>query len=258
MTESKWSDCTSQERASAPVTLDRLRARNPDNKWFFPIRMENKTSIKWKANIVECFGSFRKPIDELSWAQLLRRGQIAAETPEEQKKLEQWWTIGWQEMPQLPLIKGLSNPVMRIRETMNGRNLDLVYPSLRSAERGEGMCKEHIEVLSLGVWTKITSDYQFALMRTHNRSKFMLRQENQLPWILFAPDNTILGEFRTKEELIAASGFTEYKVLDTQNNNWNELPNGKWFWNTKWDLMPITPHDEPLGKNWRERCRKTQ
>ena len=224
------------------------------NKWLFPIRMEGKYFIETKDNIVEALATFNRAVDEIGWNKLLAQGRVAAKSPEDQVLLRQWWTEGWKETPQLPAQYSTANPVMRLRETMDGWNLDLVYPNLSSAAEGEGRTPQEIEILSSGVETKLSSPYKYVLMRQHNFAALKAREEMQYPWTLFAADNTIQGQYRTKQELADALGVHRRIIDLAHTRSWNKLPSGQWVWYEEWGIMPISPDDEPLGVNWRERC----
>ena len=222
-----------------------------NNKWLFPIRMAGKNFIETKENIVETLATFKRSIDEIGWNRLLAQGRVAAESPRDQELLRKWWAEGWKETPQLAAKKGIPNPVLRLRETMGGWDLDLVYPNLSSAAEGEGKTLQDIEVLSAGVQTKLSSPYKYVLMRQHSYATLQAREEAQLPWTLFAADNTILGHYRTQKDLANALGVHRRIIDLAHTRNWNRLNDGRWVWYEEWGIMPISPDDEPLGVYWR-------
>ena len=224
-----------------------------DDKWLFPIRMESKNGIVRKENIVECFGAFKKPVDQLSWDKLLRAGSIAAEDPSNQPLLEQWWTIGWKETPQLPAMKTKPIPTLKLRETMDGWEPDIMYANLKMAAKYENTRRDVIETLAAGVWTKLKSDARYILYRDFSHAAIKARQNEAPPWTHFAADNRILGHYHSGVELAKDLNIRYVDVYIAHKENWNELSDGTWIWYENWGIMPISPQDELLGFDWREK-----
>lgn len=228
-----------------------------DPNWLFAVRMDGKHQIEWVENIVECFAAFRRPIDAIAWDKLLNSGAISASTPEQNNMLRQWWKEGWKNTPIAAKKPGVNVPVLRLRETMSGWEPDILYPSLGSAAKDNNTTVENLGILNNGVRTKLTSPYKFIFYRETQRGDIEARKEKELPWTLFGADNIIQGHYRTKKELAAAVGATD-KILDlVHKDHWNKLPDGRWIWHDEWDIMPISPNDEPLGVHWRETQKPT-
>ena len=224
------------------------------NEWLFPVRMENGHNIEWKPNIVEVLAAFKKPVDQLSWDKLLRRGALSAGTPEDQAKLERWWIEGWKETPTLPPKRSASIPVLYLEEKWDGQHLALVYPSLTIAAEALGTYKRHIILSDTHNLTRETPNkLPVRLMRRHGLQNVYAREDIEWRWTIFAADNTIIGHFRTKQEAANFLGVTAYDLDRAHKYKWNEIDHGIWVWNEEWGLMPISPQDEPLGKNWREK-----
>ena len=224
------------------------------DKWTFPIRMESKRDITIVPNIAECISRFKKPVDQLAWEHLLRTKRIAAKLPEDQPKLDRWWAEGWQNITPLPQQHSAPIPVLRLRNTMTGWDMDLVYPNLRSAAEGEQIAYKSFMHLTSEL-LKPHSERKFILLRQHNNSNILLLEDNFYKWTLFAADNTVLGHYPSKRELASAMR-TSIRSLDTAHtNHWNRLPDGKWFWSMDWGFVPISPDDEPIGRNWRDRTK---
>lgn len=238
------------------INIDYWREQNVqyNSEWLFPVRVEAKDRIQWYPNLTEAFAVMKKPLDRVAWENLLRQKRICAYDDADNTKLAAWWDIGWQQTPQLePKQSAHGNPILHIGVTPLGETLDLIYPNITTACANIGYSYGTLYRLCAGLRTsaKITG-------RLHSMRKInAMRLENAIaaaehkPWTLFAPDNTILGHFRTREELAAATPYSWQQVNRAHLNNYNELPNGTWVWYERWDIMPISPQDEPLGLNWR-------
>ena len=218
-----------------------------DSKWLFPIRMENSKGIEWVDNIVVALGKFKAPITQTVWERCLRRGVIDAATPEQKQLLWDWWTVGWQEIPTLPASWG-PNPIMRIVNQPLGQTLECIYPSMGKAEETLGVSHKVLKNISQNLQSNFLFDGEVRFMK-----QFAAKEFPPPPWTLFAADNTIVGMFQTKMEMANYLGV-HYKVIDwAHNHSWNQLSSGRWFWCDRWGFFPISPNDEVLSGNWREK-----
>jgi len=218
-----------------------------ESKWLFPVRMENSKSIEWVEDIVEAFSKFKAPITQATWEHCLRRGVVGAGTPEHNKLLREWWNTGWQEMPILPAKWG-GTPVMKITQQVLGQTLELIYPTIEKTCEALGCGFRAFRDIAQGIHPNRYFDGEVRPLR-----QIAAKELPYPPWTLFAADDTIIGYFQTKQEMADYLGI-HHKIIDVaHNNNWNKLASGKWFWCERWGFMPISPDDEPLGSNWREK-----
>lgn len=235
------------------LTILRQKNENFHSKWLFPIRMENTKEIKWVANIVECLGKFKKPIERTTWEHLLRQKTIRAQTPEEQQLLEQWWDKGWAETPQLPTITHWGNPILRIGLTGMGETLEVVYPTLTSAGANMKLDKRRILGLCTGKFPNPDPTMRLMMLRKSSDVRAVVKGEKQKPWTLFAANNTILGFFDTKQQMADFLGISPRSIDWAHQKHWNQLEDGKWVWLNQWGLVPISPADKALECDWRTR-----
>lgn len=223
------------------------------NKWMFPVRIEGSTGIVWKDNIVEALGRMKKPIDETTWYKLLDKGIIAAETPEQQELLRQWWQYGWQETPQLPHKNSTSIPVLQIQESALGPTLHTVFGNSAMAAKELKVDRDVVLRISDGKPRANFNNFAYKLLRHHNKGSIVNAQERKQLWTHFAANNIILGSYPTKQAMANAIGVTGHIIDVAHKKNWNELPDGTWVWCDDWGIMPISPQDEPLGMKWRQK-----
>lgn len=218
-----------------------------NSKWLFPIRMENSKGIEWVENIVAALGKFKAPITQATWEHCLRRGVISAATKEQQQLLWSWWTVGWQETPTLPASWG-PNPVMRITHQALGKTLEMIYPTIHKALEALKCVRETLYDTAQGLCRNSMFDGEVRLMK-----QVAEKELPYPPWTLFAADNTIEGYFQNKCELAAYVGLHYSDIAKAHYNAWNRLSDGRWFWYEQWGIFPISPDDEVLGRNWREK-----
>ena len=218
-----------------------------DNKWLFPIRMENSKQIEWVDNIVVAIGKFKAPITQATWDNCLRRGVLRADTPEQTQLLRDWWTIGWKEIPTLPQSYG-PNPTMQIANGTLGQTLETIYPTMTQAAEHLQCSTKTLKDIAQGICRNYLFDGEVRLMK-----QFAEKELPYPPWTLFAADNTIEGYFPNRFEMANYLGI-HYKVIDKAHyNKWNRLKDGRWFWYERWGFFPISPQDEILTGNWREK-----
>lgn len=242
------------ETQTSTVDLSEMRRENQDSPWLFPVRMENSSKIEWKPNIIEAFSSFKKPIDAIIWDKLLRQKSISAATEQEQKMLERWWIDGWKETPQIKRKHTTATPILRLRDSLTGWDPYILYPTISIAAKDIKLTPYVLKMLCLGLDTEVQyADKLIAFKElTNAQAQDRQRVKDALGprWTLFAADNTILGRFNFIGELAAAAQVEDYNLRKYHNENWNELPDGRWFWNNLWGSRPISPRDEVLGKDW--------
>ena len=234
------------------MNLDQLREKNQDydNKWLFPIRMENSHDIRWVANIVEALGKFNAPISRSQWATCLRRKSILAATDEENILLRQWWDKGWQEMEPLPLEKDKGTPVLQLATEVLGDTLEAIYPTLtimgRHLKQNNRQVYETIHgARSDGIhWYKPLRQTRYVLLEEHDANK----------WTIFTPNNIIAGRFRTKLEVAEFLGCTRKQVDVTIATPTHQFFSGYWIWKDDWGFNPITPKGIELPSSWRTDC----
>ena len=223
------------------------------NEWLFPIRMENANKIEQVDNIVECFAQFKRPCGQGAWEHLLRQRLIDAYNEHDRNLLRQWWNEGWQYTPKLAYAPQKPIPVMRIGHGPLGDTLETVYPTLRSFCSEQGCHKETAIRAAEGKKDLFSPHWSIRLARETISAKAKLTLEpKELRWTLFAPDNTILGQYRTQADCVAQTDLTRGKIDAAHKRHMNRLSDGRWIWCDNWGIMPISPDDEPLGMNWRE------
>ena len=228
------------------IDLTQYRESNPDNEWYFPIRMENSKGIFWVKNIVEALSNFKKPITQIAWDNCLRRGMLDADTPSETHKLRQWWTEGWKHTPPLEASCG-AIPIMQVAEQPLGKTLEVVYPNLYSAAANFIQDKRTLRKFLQKQTTKQYLGVELIPLRTLEAA-----EPEILPWTLFAADNTIEKHFASRTALAEYLHIRPKELNWLHAHCWNELANGRWFWHDQWGLIPISPKDEPLDCAWRE------
>lgn len=236
------------------VSIDYWREQNAPYKseWLFPVRVAAKDRIQWYPNLTEAFAVMKRPLDYVGWQNLLRQKRICAYDQTDTEKLEAWWDIGWQQTPQLaPKRSRHANPILRIAASPLGETLELVYPSITIAREELNSQDYLIQKACSGMPVKLPFAGRLHSMREIATVALQELQENLLPWTLFAADNTILGHFRTREELAKATPYSWQQINRRHLNYYNELEDGTWVWYNQWDVMPISPRDEPLGMDWR-------
>lgn len=233
------------------IDTSTLRQKNPENPWLFPVRMENSSRIEWKENIVEALACFKAPITESTWLHCLRRKLIAAETPEEQKKLEEWWSIGWKETPQLPNGETKPNPIMRVRQNALGETLEKIYPSNTIARQDLKCNKKQLAQLCEGIEMAFARGIQLRPMRKKETN--YMGAVDDFKWTLFAPDNTILMRAKTLKEIAAKMNISYSSAHYACKARNGVLASGNWFWNDEHGLVPTAPNGEVLPDDWREK-----
>lgn len=238
------------------ITVDDLRQKNAkyNSKWLFPVHIAAKNGTGWEENIILALGKLRRPIDEIAWNKLLAADIIAAEGPEKEL-LQRWWTGGWKETPQIEGSAAKSTPILRTKYTGLGEELDIVYPNITIAAK-ELKC--HTEIIyqycSIPEQCVLPFDGKLYAAKSLNSLRTESRKEKRRPWTLFDANNTIVGHFANCSELAASIGTNRHQIEIAHRDRYNYIGGGLWVWYEEWGLMPISPNDEPLGKNWRTKC----
>lgn len=232
------------ENTKYNIDLTEHRKRNPDNEWYFPVRMENSKGIVWVDNVLIALSRFKAPITQATWTNCLRRGVIDAATPEETAKLHNWWTEGWKYTPPLPEGWG-SIPVARVAEQPLGKTLELVYPNLHTAAEAVQYDERALKRIMRHERANPWGNIELIPMRA------IPANEPNLPWTLFAADGTIEGQFKNRLKMAEYLNTSPRTIDWAHSHNWNELSSGRWFWCDHWGLRPITPQDEILEWDWR-------
>ena len=217
-----------------------------NNKWMFPIRMENSKQIETVDNIIEALAKFKAPITLATWTTVLRRGALRAQDPTHQPLLEKWWTEGWQYTPTLEHKQGVGTPILRIGEQVLGDTLEMVYPNLQTAAKELGLEPYRVKDIAQGV-----SPNTLFAGRLHLLRRLAEKELPQPQWTIFAADNTIQRQYFTLEEMSLGERISKRTLERAHQLNWNRLRDGRWIWYDGWGFIPISPDDEPLEPNWR-------
>ena len=221
-----------------------------NSKWLFPVRMENSRDIRWVSNIVEAFGKFNRPITRAIWERCLRTGNIAAETPEENKLLWEWWDKGWQEMPTLAKESDKGTPVLQFAATPLGDTLEVVYPTMKLLQKDLEMQRTQFYRV---VTNRETDGIHWYQMLRQTSAPIEL-DNDRTKWTVFTPDNIIAGRFRTKLEMAEFLGCSRKQVDVTIATDDHQFYGGYWLWKDDWGFTPITPKGEQLPVTWRTDC----
>lgn len=229
-----------------PFNLRLMRMKNQkyNNQWMFPVRMENSLGIEWVDDIVCALSKFKKPITETTWRQVLDRGILAAETPEENQMLRDWWYSGWD---QLPLLKPRAGtPICEINKGPMGDTLSLVYPTIRSFNEIHHLSERDGFIYLTGTY----ADKRYLPLREMHYTK--VEMSNEPVWTLFTPDNKVVRHFVTKKEM-ADYLQCNRKQVDVVIESWDHrFLSGYWIWKDDWGLTPIAPNGSLLPSNWRQ------
>ena len=241
--------------------LDSLRQKNAkyNSKWLFPIRMENQSFIEWVPNIVEALGRFKRTIDEIGWNRLIAKGKIAAEGADNDL-LRRWWLEGWKDTPCIAAARGMiGNPILRTRLTPLGEELYLIYPTMQKA-CADLRCGELV-VTALCNKEKVVHnpiDGNLYAMKEIVSQHYENYNPDRKPWTLFDGNNKIVGFFTNRLEMANYLHLPLVELERAHTDRYNYIGNGYWMWYEKWGFMPISPNDEPLGRNWRTKCMPTE
>ena len=227
-----------------------LREKNPDSPWLFPIRMENSARIEWKENIVEAISAFKAPITEATWISCVRRKLIAAETPEEQQRLEQWWSTGWRETPTLPNAATKPIPIMAVRQNALGETLEAIYPTNNIALKALGCHKKQLARMCNGEELPMNKGIKLIPMREKNVTVLGLVEGYK--WTLFAPDNTVIAQSKTLKNIAEYLQLTYRQTHYAYTRHNGIFSSGMWMWNDEHGLTPIAPDGNFLPEDWRE------
>lgn len=236
--------------------LNSMRQKNPESIWLFPVRMENSSSIEWKPNLVEAIACFKKPITEATWKECVRRKLIAAETPEEQELLAQWWDKGWKETPQLPYIASYGNPMLCVRQNALGETLEKIYPTNSSAMEELGCNRKQLVHMCNGVEMPFARGIKIIPMR--EKTDFRIITQDKTRWTLFSRNNTIITRTKTMAEMAKFLGVNQHFIVDIYRKRPAVFFNGDWLWYDEWGLIPTAPNGEVLPEDWRESRKSTQ
>lgn len=238
------------------MDIEKLREKNIpyDNRWLFPVRMENSREIRWVANIVEAFGKFNAPITQSQWTTCLRRKSISAATDEENILLRQWWTKGWQEMDRLPLEKDKGTPVLQLATEVLGDTLEVIYPTL--AIMGKCLKQNRRQTYETIMGTISDGIHWYKPLRQIHYTSLEERDQNK--WTVFTPNNLIAGRFRTKLEIADFLGCTRKQVDVTIATPQHQFFGGYWLWKDDWGFNPITPQGIELPPSWQIDCAQKQ
>lgn len=234
----------------SPIDTSQLRAKNKiTSEWIFPIRMENSAHIVWVENIVRALAQFKQPITQTMWEKCLSNGSVAAELPEEQQQLRQWWSKGWKEMPILPQVTSYGTPICEVRRNVMGENLDIVYPTIQIFQE-QHKIKHHKDAYLLIKDTNAQNGSLYYKALRHMTSETELRKEPI--WTLFTPDNKVMAHFVTKQELTKYLGCNRKQVDVVVTAKDHRFLTGYWIWKDDWGLVPVAPNGMPLPINWRQ------
>ena len=137
---------------------------------------------------------------------------------------------------------------MKITYQTLGQTLETIYPTIEKACVALGCHGDALKQIIQGTHPNRYFDGELRPLR-----EIAAKELPYPPWTLFAADNTIEASFQTKQEMAEYLGV-HYKVIDwAHTRNWNQLESGRWFWYDQWGFFPISPQDEVLGQNWREK-----
>ena len=215
--------------------------------WNFPVRVETSKGIVWYNNLTEVLTTLKSPLDELAWNRLTSTGLIAAKG-DNNHLLANWWKEGWEDFSLFPQPCTRGKPVLQIKTTKFGKQLDKVFGSLRMMQREYHLRND--QVYDLLRRKRFLEDYEFVPLYKNSYT-----EDDYYPWTLFSADNKIIGQYKTKTEMTRRTGYSIAQINYVHEMYFNEFDNGEWVWHDEWGLLPISPRDEVLPVDWRESCK---